>query len=89
MSERDSFQEWERISRVLGCVETNAQWLTVYAAKIEFALNLLPAAPDFETNAAAELDKAEKQIATTLALVRSVKERYAAKPVHQTKMAAE
>lgn len=83
-----SLQEWDEFTApVLRTIERDAKWLSHYSHDVAEAVTLLPARPSWETNAVAELTKAEAQLLIAHQRVQAALKAYETKPVEQMQAA--
>lgn len=81
-----SMENWDKYTApVLRAMESNAKWLEYHARGISEAVMLLPARPDFETKAEAELKQVEADLLIAIDRVQSALKCYGHKPVDGVK----
>lgn len=77
----DDRDQWLGVVRpILGAMESNAIWARHYADEIRRAVLLLPHAPEFETRAQEEIDRAMRQVESALELLKEARAAYNNKP---------
>lgn len=77
-----SMRQWDEITApVLGSIKRHAGWLDYHSRNLSDAIMLLPARPVFQTEAEAELTKAEAECLSALQRVRAALKAYESKPV--------
>lgn len=75
-SEKDHKRLW-----ALQGLDSHARYIKDSSERIAHYATMLASRPEYETEASASLDEAEKVITTALATVRRIKKQYKQKPV--------
>lgn len=77
-------EQWHRDHAAMAAIEGNASWIAEHAKRMEAAARLLPETPRDAVGPVRELREAAQQVSVTLALLKSLIERYEPKQVFLT-----